>query len=94
MGYNTIQLEYNGGVATITLNRPEKRNAISFDLIDDLLPALEEVEVRCDYFDCHRGGQSILFRDGSGESEIAIGQVAGAELAGFADYGAVVPRAV
>jgi methylglutaconyl-CoA hydratase len=43
MIYNTIQLAYDGGVATITLNRPEKRNAISFDLIDDLLRALEEV---------------------------------------------------
>lgn len=43
MNYRTIQLEYDGRVATITLNRPEKRNAISFDLIDDLLRALDEV---------------------------------------------------
>jgi methylglutaconyl-CoA hydratase len=43
MTYETIQLVYDGGVATITLNRPEKRNAISFALIDDLLRALEEV---------------------------------------------------
>lgn len=43
MTNNTIQLAYDGGVATITLNRPEKRNAISFDLIDDLLRALDEV---------------------------------------------------
>ena len=43
MSYNTVQLAYDGGVATITLNRPEKRNAISFELIDDLLHALDEV---------------------------------------------------
>jgi len=43
MSYNTIQLAYDGSVATITLNRPEKRNAISFDLIADLLRALDEV---------------------------------------------------
>ena len=43
MGYNTIQLAYDCGVATITLNRPEKRNAISFELIDDLQRALDEV---------------------------------------------------
>ena len=43
MSYNTIQLAYDGGTATITLNRPEKRNAISFELIDDLLRALDEV---------------------------------------------------
>src|ERR1700686_2047962 len=44
MSYKTIQLAYEPGVATITLNRPEKRNAISFELIDDLLRAMKEVE--------------------------------------------------
>jgi methylglutaconyl-CoA hydratase len=43
MSYKTIQLAYDAGVATITLNRPDKRNAISFELIDDLLRALDEV---------------------------------------------------
>jgi methylglutaconyl-CoA hydratase len=43
MNYQTIQLAYDGGVATITLSRPEKRNAISFDLIEDLLQAFAEV---------------------------------------------------
>ncbi len=43
MSYNTVQLAYEGQVATITLNRPEKRNAISFELIDDLLQALQDV---------------------------------------------------
>lgn len=43
MSYKTIQLAYEAGVATITLNRPEKRNAISFELIDDLVHALGEV---------------------------------------------------
>jgi methylglutaconyl-CoA hydratase len=44
MDYKTIQLTYDSGIATITLNRAEKRNAISFELIDDLLGALKEVE--------------------------------------------------
>jgi len=43
MSYNTVQLVYDGPVATLTLNRPEKRNAISFELIDDLLRAFDEV---------------------------------------------------
>jgi len=43
MPYQTIQLAYDARVATITLNRPDKRNAISFELIDDLIQALEEV---------------------------------------------------
>jgi methylglutaconyl-CoA hydratase len=44
MTYKTIELACESGIATITLNRPEKRNAISFELIDDLLGALEEVK--------------------------------------------------
>jgi methylglutaconyl-CoA hydratase len=44
MEFKTIQLAFDAGVATITLNRPYKRNAISFELIDDLLGALKEVE--------------------------------------------------
>ena len=43
MNFKTIQLAYDRSLATITLNRPEKRNAISFELIDDLLRALDEV---------------------------------------------------
>jgi methylglutaconyl-CoA hydratase len=44
VNYKTIQLAYDSGIATITLNRPDRRNAISFELIDDLLRALQEVE--------------------------------------------------
>jgi len=43
MNYPTIQLAFEGQVAIITLNRPEKRNAISFELIDDLVRGLEQV---------------------------------------------------
>ena len=44
MEYKTIQLAFDSGVATITLNRPEKRNAISHALVDELLAALDEIE--------------------------------------------------
>jgi methylglutaconyl-CoA hydratase len=43
MDYQTIQLSYDSGVVTLTLNRPEKRNAISNQLMDDLLRAFEDV---------------------------------------------------
>src|SRR3954451_20998884 len=43
MAYKTVQVALEGSVATLTLNRPDKRNAISFELIDDLLLALDEV---------------------------------------------------
>src|SRR5437868_10853282 len=44
MDYRTIQVGHDAGVATITLNRPDKRNAISFELIDELRRGLHEVE--------------------------------------------------
>src|SRR5207237_9822648 len=43
MNFSTLQLAYDDRVATLILNRPEKRNAISFELIEDLLRALDEV---------------------------------------------------
>jgi len=43
MKASTIQLTSDAGIATVTLNRPDKRNAISYELIDDLLRALDEV---------------------------------------------------
>jgi methylglutaconyl-CoA hydratase len=43
MEYKAIQLSYGPGIATLTLNRPEKRNAISYELIDEVLRALAEV---------------------------------------------------
>jgi methylglutaconyl-CoA hydratase len=42
--YKTVQLTFDSGTATLTMNRPDKRNAISYELIDDLLRALEEVQ--------------------------------------------------
>jgi len=44
MTYSTIKLAHDAGVATITLNRPDKRNAISFQLVDELMRALDDTE--------------------------------------------------
>ncbi len=42
--FATLTLVCDGPLAIITLNRPEKRNAISYELIDEVLRALGEVE--------------------------------------------------
>jgi methylglutaconyl-CoA hydratase len=42
MEYNTLLYAEADRVATITLNRPEKRNAISYELIDDVTAALKQ----------------------------------------------------
>jgi methylglutaconyl-CoA hydratase len=42
MAYNTVLYSESNSVATITLNRADKRNAISYELIDDLIAALRQ----------------------------------------------------
>ena len=57
--YSALTLAYDGALAVITLNRPEKRNAISYELIEDLLCALDEVDV---------SSAQILVLTGSGKA--------------------------
>jgi methylglutaconyl-CoA hydratase len=44
MPYSTLQFGVDGKLAVITLNRPEKRNAISPEMIADLMGAFDEAE--------------------------------------------------
>jgi methylglutaconyl-CoA hydratase len=44
MNYSAIQVAQHDGIAKITLNRPDKRNAISFQLVEELMAALDEIE--------------------------------------------------
>ncbi|HEX6806307.1 MAG TPA: enoyl-CoA hydratase-related protein [Terriglobales bacterium] len=44
MLFQTLQLAYDSGLANITFNRPDKRNAISFRMLDETLAALDEIE--------------------------------------------------
>ncbi len=59
MNYATVKLELDGEIATITLNRPDKRNAISPAMIDDLLAALDEAE---------RGPARVAILTGAGKA--------------------------
>jgi len=44
MPYETVILEKKGKIATITLNRPEARNALNPALLRDLMAAMKEVD--------------------------------------------------
>lgn len=41
MQFNTLLLQEQDGICTITFNRPDKRNAVSFELVSDLMRALD-----------------------------------------------------
>jgi methylglutaconyl-CoA hydratase len=44
MPFQTIELADRDHIVTLTLNRPDKRNALSFQLLDELTQALDEIE--------------------------------------------------
>src|SRR2546427_1239250 len=44
MAYSTLKLEIAADLATITLDRPEKRNAISAEMVEELVIALGQAE--------------------------------------------------
>jgi methylglutaconyl-CoA hydratase len=44
MNYRTLQVAYESSIATLTLNRPERRNAVSFELVGELMGAFDEIE--------------------------------------------------
>ena len=65
MSYTTIQLAHDDAVATITLNRPDRRNAISFVLIDDFgyadTGAYGSKDIRTPHIDRLVGGRRHQF---------------------------------
>ena len=44
MQYRTIKLEKCDKIAVLTLDRPEKMNALSAELLDEFTSALDEIE--------------------------------------------------
>jgi len=49
MAYETIILERKGSIGYLTLNRPERANTISFQLMRDVVAAMEDVEKDQEY---------------------------------------------
>jgi methylglutaconyl-CoA hydratase len=57
--YTTLLIEHDGPLAILTLNRPEKRNAISTAMVDELVAALDELE---------RGPTRVVILTGAGKA--------------------------
>lgn len=82
MNYETILVEKRGNVAVLTINRPDKLNALGYKVHQEGVAALEELrkdeEVR------------VLVITGSGEKSF----IAGADITEFAGKTAVSQRAI
>jgi enoyl-CoA hydratase len=73
MNYETIRFEETGGIAVLTLNRPEALNALNAQLLEELSHAIEAI-------DRHSSIRALLLT-GSGEKAF----VAGADIKEIAD---------
>ena len=63
--WQTVKLEFNDGITTITLNRPEKKNAMNPKLHEEMCQVMELVET--DALD-PEGGTNVLILTGAGDS--------------------------
>jgi len=71
MNYAYLQLQVEGGIATLTLNRPDKRNAMSDDMRGEFIHALERVHAD--------KGIRALVLTGAGKGFCAGGDISGME---------------
>lgn len=74
MGYNNIISEKDGGICTITINRPKKLNALNIETIEELHEAFKAAD--------HDKNTKVIIVTGSGEKAF----VAGADISEFADF--------
>ena len=44
MDFRSIKYEVNDGVATVTINRPEQRNTVTYEVLDELIAAYSQAE--------------------------------------------------
>lgn len=81
MDYETLRTETTDGVATITIDRPEKRNALNGQVRRELMAALDQLE--------SDSAVRVVVITGAGEKAF----VAGADIGEFADRTPMEQRA-
>ncbi|WP_298517285.1 enoyl-CoA hydratase-related protein [uncultured Kordia sp.] len=74
MSYENILVQEDNGIATITINRPKKLNALNKDTIQELHTAFEALDASAD--------AKVIVLTGSGEKAF----VAGADISEFAHF--------
>ena len=65
-GGNTVLVEFEDGIAWVTMNRPEKRNAVSPTLAAEMLQVMNalETDARCKALVLTGAGELVLRRHG------------------------------
>lgn len=61
MSYKNIKIEITGGIAVLTLNRPEVRNALDFETWEEIRSGMRELGRR-------EGVQVIIFTGAGGKA--------------------------
>lgn len=70
MSYQTLLVATEGPVATVTLNRPERRNALSLELMRELITCLDAVGRRADVHAVVLAAAGPVFSSGHDLSEM------------------------
>src|SRR6266850_10624 len=78
MGYETLIVDQSGPIGTITLNRPDARNALDFAMRRELLTALDEIEAnpaaRVAILTCAGGDvKSMRQRSTAADGQVRVG---------------------
>ncbi len=92
MGFTTLRYDVDGGLATLTLDRPDSRNALNRAMCDDLLAAAaaarDDAEVRLVFVRAN-GPVFCAGADLKERKTMTADEVRDRRLAGFAAYGAL-----
>jgi enoyl-CoA hydratase len=92
MKFDMIQVDFEGGQATITINRPEVLNAMSAELLTELIMAVAELELSEEANVVVLTGVGKAFVAGADISEMADMGPRDAQL--FAELGATLGRSI
>ena len=88
MGNSLVLVEKEGGVTTLTLNDPERRNALSMELVDELVAAVEAIKADPDVLAVILTGTGKAFSSGGDIKSMVPSQgMSNEEMAGqIKDY--------
>jgi enoyl-CoA hydratase/carnithine racemase len=77
MTYKDIQVQLDGHVATLLLDRPEKRNALSHDTLEEMIHAIEDLASRKEIKVVVLRGNGPVFSAGHDLGELMEGDIGG-----------------